>query len=301
MVRRIEEEIARLGQLRQGDPAAAAAPLKKALGDRVNLVAAKAAEVAASLRMAELVPELLRAFHRLFENPVKSDPQCWGKNAVARALKDLEYDTAAPFLRGAAHVQMEPVWGGTADTAGTLRGICLLALPGCSDIGRDEIMRHLVKALTEEDAAVRSDAARAFGGMGGNDSGLVLRLKARVGDTEPAVTGQVLESLLIVERAQAVPFVKELLVAEGGVTAEEAALALGNSKLEAAVDALLEAWAQAAGEGYRETLLRALSLSRDDRAVAFLKELAAEGRESDRAAAKAALALFGGREKQERV
>ncbi len=292
MPRRIEEETAKVGALRRGDPQAAVAPLRKALGDRVNLVAAKAAEVAAELRLTELTPDLLHAFDRLFENAAKSDPQCWGKNAIARALKELDHNLSAPFLRGAVHVQMEPVWGGQQDTAGPLRGICLLALPGCSDIGREEVLRRLVNALTESDPAVRADAARAFGAMGGDESALVLRLKARVGDRESTVTGQALESLLIVERAQVLPFVKEFLNPAGGESAEEAALALGSSRMPAAVDLLLEAWQAATGAEYRESLLRALSISRDDRAVDFLKKLAAEGRDRDAKAAKAALELF---------
>jgi HEAT repeat protein len=187
---------------------------------------------------------------------------------------------------------MEKVWGGSQDTAGPLRGICLLALPGCGDIRREEVMRHLVDALVETDASVRGDAARALAAMGGDESALVLRLKARVGDKEPAVTGQALESLLIVERAAALPFVKGFLSPMGGEAAEEAALALGSSRMAAAVDVLLEAWEGAMGQEYREALLRALSLSRDDRAVEFLRKLAEGGRDHDKAAARAALELF---------
>jgi HEAT repeat protein len=292
MPRRIEDEIAMLTETCRKDPSSAVAPLRKALGDRVNLKVAKAAALAGELRLAELTPDLLRAFDRLFENPAKTDQQCWGKNAIARTLKELDYNESAPFLRGAVHVQMEPAYGGAVDTAGALRGICLLALPGCADIRREEILRHLVNALTEEDPSVRADAARAFGAMGGDESALVLRLKARVGDQEAPVIGQVLESLLVVERARALPFVKEFLNRMGGETAEEAALALGNSRIPAAVDVLLEAWQGAMGEEYREALLRALSLSRDDQAVEFLRKLVAEGRDRDAKAARAALELF---------
>jgi hypothetical protein len=292
VARRIEQEIEQLGELRRAGSEAAPAALRKALSDRVNLMVAKAAEIIADLRLLDLAPDLLRAFDRLFENPAKSDPQCWGKNAIARALKELDYDTAEPFLRGAGHVQMEPVWGGTRDTAGPLRGICLLALPGCSDIERGEIMRRLVNALTESDPMVRGEAARALAAMGGDESALVLRLKARAGDEESAVLGLVLESLLIVERSRALPFVKVFLKPAGGESAEEAALALGNSRIAGSVELLLEAWETATGDAYREALLRALSLSRDDRAVALLRKLAAEGRDSDAKAARAALELF---------
>jgi HEAT repeat protein len=291
--RRIEEEIARISQLRGAGAAASLPHLRKALGDRVNLVVAKAAEIAGELRIGELTPDLLRAFDRLFEGLPKSDPQCWGKNAIARALKEMDYSVSEPFLRGAIHVQMEPVWGGSQDTAGPLRGACLQALPGCQDIRREQVMRHLVEALAEADSAVRADAARALATMGGDESALLLRLKARVGDKEASVTGQVLESLLILERVGGLPFVKGFLNPMGGEAAEEAALALGSSRMSGAVDVLLEAWESAMGEEYREALLRALSISRDERAIAFVQKLASEGRDRDRKSAQAALELFG--------
>ena len=77
--RRIEEQLEALSRLRGASPADAAPALRKALADRVNLVAAKAANIAASLPAPEILPDLLRAFDRLFEDPVKRDPQCWGK------------------------------------------------------------------------------------------------------------------------------------------------------------------------------------------------------------------------------
>src|SRR5579883_210815 len=83
---RVEEEIERLGHL---SPDAAEPALRKALADRVGLVVAKAAKVAAQLELRSLIPDLLHAFDRLFEKPTDRDPQCWGKNAIAKALVDL--------------------------------------------------------------------------------------------------------------------------------------------------------------------------------------------------------------------
>ena len=289
--RRIEEQLEALGRLRGVSPGDAAPALRKALADRVNLVAAKAANIAADLPAPDLLPDLLRAFDRLFEDPVKRDPQCWGKNAIARALKDLGHRESPAFLRGAVHIQMEPVWRGQEDTAGPLRGICLLALPACADLAREQVLRHLVDALTEPSATVRADAARALVEMQGDESALLLRLKARSGDAEPAVTGQVLESLIALERRAALPFVRQFLASSDQV-AEEAALALGSSRQSDAVDVLLEAWPTARGLEYRQALLRALSISRHARAIEFLKHLAAEGRPQDAADARAALALF---------
>ncbi len=289
--RRIEEQLEKLSALRGVPHAEAAVAIRKALADRVNLVVAKAANLAAELNLRDALPELRAAFHRLFEDAVKRDPQCWGKNAVGKALKELEHREAATYLRGAVHIQMEPVWGGQEDTAGPLRGICLLALPACPDIERPQVLRYLVNALTEPAPAVRADAARALTEMQGDDCALLLRLKARAGDTEPAVTGQVLECLLALERSPALPFVQAFLE-PGDQSAEEAALAIGGSRLAAGVPILQGAWKTARGAEFRQAILRALSISRHDSALQFLHALAAEGRPQDVADARAALAIF---------
>ncbi len=161
--------------------------------------------------MRELIPELLAAFDRLFVDPVERDTQCWAKNAIAKALTELDYRESAPFLRGSRHIQMEAVWGGRQDTAQTLRGICLLALASCNDMPRAQILRLLVDAMADEAQTVRVEAVRAVAEMDGEEAALVLRLKARVGDREAPVIGQVFDSLLRLERDAALPLVAEFL------------------------------------------------------------------------------------------
>ena len=58
----------------------------------------------------------------------QSRPQCWAKNALAQTLAAFDYQDKELFLAGMRHVQLEPVWGGSSDTAGPLRGLCALAL-----------------------------------------------------------------------------------------------------------------------------------------------------------------------------
>jgi hypothetical protein len=290
--RNIEAQLEQLSRLREATPAEAAAALRKALADRVNLVVAKAANLAAGLQLRDLAPDLVRAFERLLEEPVKRDPQCWGKNAVSKALTALDHRESPVFLRGARHIQMEPVWNGQEDTAATLRGICLLALVSCGDLRREQVLRHLVNGLTEESAPVRADSARALAQMEGDECALLLRLKARVGDRDASVTGQVLECILALERKAGLPFVSEFLSPLGGEVAEEAALALGASRMEAAVDVLREVWDRAPGREFRAVLLRALSISRQEKAVAFLEDLVKKGRQQDAEDARAALALI---------
>src|SRR5687768_578685 len=121
---KLEERLEEVRHLRTASPADQALPaLRKALRDKANLVVAEAAKVAASLKLTILMPELLAAFDRLFQDPVKTDSKCWGKTAIAKALTDLDYRESSPYLRGARHQQMEPVWGGQEDAAIHLRAM----------------------------------------------------------------------------------------------------------------------------------------------------------------------------------
>jgi hypothetical protein len=290
--RKIQDEIERLAQIcRPGSGSAATAALRKALTDRVNLMVARAAKLAGEMGLKELQPDLLAAFDRLMEKPVERDPQCWGKNAIANALVALEHRESAHFLRGASHIQMEPVWGGEADTAVTLRGICLLALPSCTDLRREEILRCLVDALTAGEHTVRLEAVRAIAQMEGTEAGLLLRFKARVGDDESAVVGQVFDSLVRLEGASALPFLGGFLHSKKEELREEAALALGASRLAAAVSLLREALAGTREAQFRDVLMRALSASRQPEAIEHLLDLYRNGRPADSAAALAALEL----------
>ena len=187
-------------------------PLRKALTDRNHLICSKAAAVAGDLLLLDTIPDLLAAFERFLKDPVKTDPKCWAKIAIVKALKDLAHDDSKVYLRGIAHVQMEPVWGGQVDTAAALRGSCALALVACS-LPRDQILIHLADALADPDMRVRIDAARAIAQLPGQDSILMLRVKAQAGDKEAAVVGQCFLSLIGIEAWSGVPFVTRFLAA----------------------------------------------------------------------------------------
>jgi HEAT repeat protein len=278
---RVEQQLEHLRALRTLSPAdAAVAELRKALRDRVNVIVAKAAGMAGDLRLQALVPYLLEAFARLFDKPRDTDPQCWGKNAIAKALKDLGHAESVTFLRGFRHIQMEPVWGGEEDMAAVLRGTCALALVQCTDITRAETMLHLIDALAEGDPGVRRDATMAVEQMAGHEAVWLLRLKARLGD-KPEVTGQVFESLLRLEGKSSVSFISTFLDAIDEQVAEEAALALGSSRLPGALEALKLAWKKSKNRALSPILLRAISVSRLDDAFEFLLAIVREGRQSD--------------------
>jgi HEAT repeat protein len=289
--RQIEEEVERLNLVREISAPDALAALRTALADRVNLIVAKAAKIAGEMRLHDLLPDLLQAFDRLLEKPVERDPQCWGKTAIAKTLVSLDHRQAAPFLRGIRNMQMEPVWGGKQDTAAALRGTCALALPSCTDLTRGQALRHLVDSLTDRALPVRSDTVRAIAQMGGDEAVLLLRLKARLGDDESEITGQVFDYLFQLEHGEALSFVAEFLQPELGPVAEEAAFALGSSRLAGAVPLLEQTYARQRDSHFRQVLLRALSASRQPPALQFLLNLIRNAREAEALCAVEALAL----------
>jgi hypothetical protein len=289
-VPKVEERLEALTRLREAPPEEALAELRKALVDRVNVVVAKAAKIVAERQFQALIPDLFQAYDRLFDDAVKRDPQCWGKTALAGALKDLGYSESAPFLRGLDHKQMEAVWRGEVDTAENLRGTCLLALVACTDLERGEALRRFVDGLTEKSPSIRLEAARGLGQMAGDEGALVLRLKARVGDESPQVVGQVFDSLLAIEGESGLRFVADFLP-RGDEAAEEAALALGSTRLEAAFEILRRTWGVARDAQFQAVLLRAASVSRLDTAITWLLEIVRTGRKADAEDALEALAL----------
>src|SRR5271165_2102589 len=185
--RSFEDQVAALDSLRQQPAESRAEPLRKALGAKNNFIAAKAADLVREFALADLIPELLAAFDRFLENAEKSDPQCWAKNAISRALAALEYQEPEVFLRGMRHIQMEPVWGGRSDTAGTLRATCALALVQCRRLSEPDLLAHLVDLLADKDKAVRIEVVRAIDQVGSPSAALLLRLRAVLGNDEPEV------------------------------------------------------------------------------------------------------------------
>jgi HEAT repeat protein len=289
---KLEDRLEQLRQLRSAPPSAeVSVALTKALNDRSNLVIAESAKTIAELHLSALIPALLDAFDQLFQDPVKKDSKCWGKTAIAKALIELEYADSHSFIRGARHIQMEPVWGGQEDAAPQLRGTCLLALVQCDDLSRTEIFRHLVDALADPADPVRLEAVRAIAQMNGDEASILLRLKARLGDQRPLVTGQVFDALLSLEREKAIDFVAKQLESTNAEVRDEAALSLGASRMGKCVEVLRSVWGNTNDQEFRSVLLRALSSSRQEAALEFLLDIVRNGMTRDAVAAADALKL----------
>jgi hypothetical protein len=288
-----EKQLEELGALR-AEPGSAAtlAAVRKALRDRNNYLVSKAAALAADLSLSDLISDLLAAFDRFLLDPLKTDPQCWAKTAIAKALKDLGHRDAKVYLRGILHIQLEPGWGGSADSAGTLRGTCALALVDCQ-LDDLEILGYLVYGLADLQKPVRVDAATAIAQLGRMEGSLLLRLKLLLGDGEPEVMGACFSSLQSLTPQDAVPFIGKFLKGLDDEIRLEAAAALAQSREPEAIGILKNFWRERLSRELRGALVAALGGSPLHEAAEFLISIVDE--ESDDLAAGAVAALAASR------
>ena len=87
--------------------------LDRALGDRHYRLVALAAKLAGERLAYDCVPALLRAWPRFLEQPVKRDPNCLAKKAIARALYDLDCDDVDFYLEAVARAMKDILPAGT--------------------------------------------------------------------------------------------------------------------------------------------------------------------------------------------
>ena len=270
--RAFEEQIAALDSLRDAGEEPRLEALRKALGNRNNFIVAKAADLARELNLVEITKDMLQALDRFFDNAEKTDPQCWAKNALSRTLAAFEYQDAQVFLRGMRHIQLEAVWGGRSDTAGTLRSTCALALVQCRSVSETDLLAHLTDLFADKDKAVRVEAAHAIEQVGSPPASLLLRLRATLAADEPEVLGACYAGILRIEGVSAIPWVSRFLIAADDRGAE-AALAIAGTRSPEAFESLRQALKQADDRWWRSVLLSAIALTRQDAASEFLLDL----------------------------
>jgi HEAT repeat protein len=282
--RKLEE----IAALRSAPEEIARERLGKALKDRSGFAVGKAAQVISARRFHDLIPGLVEAFERCLNTPAKTDPQCWAKTAIAKALRDLGHSDSSVFLRGLKHIQHEPGWGGHVDTAGGLRSTCALALVAC-DLDSFNTLLHLTDLLADAEVQVRIDAARAIAQLSAREGALPLRLKALTAQGEPEVVGQCLTSLLSLSPEEYVPFVAGFLAHEDPDLRMEAAAALAASQEPAALVYLKNFWSLQTDPEVKRALLMFLGGSPLPDAAEFL--LAVLEEESGQIAADALKAM----------
>jgi HEAT repeat protein len=237
-------------------------------------VVARAAELAGERLCYALEPALIAAFRRLAALEHPADPGCQAKGAIARALVALDCLDAGVYREGIALRQPEPVWGGTTDTATDVRASCAMGLAASGD---PRALIDLVALLADAEHPARIGAARAIACTAPLAAEAVLRLKVLTGDAEPEVIGECLRGLLEVAPDTAPAFAAACLDDPDPIVAELAALALGESRLDAAVALLRARWEATPFRRPRDRmLLRAAVLARSDAAFDWLLGLVAD-------------------------
>ncbi|HEU4391601.1 MAG TPA: HEAT repeat domain-containing protein [Blastocatellia bacterium] len=296
----IQDQLAGIARLADQPPSPEArSELRKHLSSKVSLVVAKAAEVAAYWADVELVENLLPAFERFMINPSKTDKGCAAKTRILKALLAVECDQEAVFLKGIRHVQMEPGFGGPIDTAAELRALSGL---GLVQMGSREAMIELATLLADKEADARFGAVHALGQTGSDEALPLIRFKVLTGDPEPGVLGECFNALMILSPKRSLSFVAGYVDRAYPDLCEAAALALGESRLPEAFDALKEKWERNFDRDFRRLLLLPIALVRQDTAQEFLLSLVEKAELSVASDAIAALGIYRGDEKvRERI
>ena len=242
--------------------------IQKALEDKHFRIVAKAATLAGERSLHERTADLLSAYARFLHDPVKKDPNCLAKQAIARALVALDCQDVNFFLEGIRYRQLEPVWGGTADTAVDLRCSCAM---GLASSGYWRAIHELTALLNDSESRAREGAVRAISCCHPREAEVLLRFKVLAGDKEPEVIGECFTALLNIAADECLPLVAQFLSGTDETLRDLAALALGESRHPGALQHLRAAWDEVyVPPARRAVLLRAAALHRTEAAFDWL-------------------------------
>lgn len=260
--------------------------LREALNHKHWMPVEHAARLVGQHNLAGLAQELTHVWSRFAASGAKVDPGCRAKESALTALDTLEWFDPEPFILAVRYVQMEPVYGGTTDTAGSVRQRGLFALLRQH---HSQAALYAGELLADPVVDVRVGAADALGQYGGAHGAPLLVHRLSAGD-EPRVLVACASALLDLEGA----FARELLGNWLSQTNEErrevAALALGQDRAEPSSELLIHWLDGLAWDQDIELGMRALALHRSERARQYLIDCIASESRTRAHAAIAALA-----------
>lgn len=194
-----------------------------------------ASELAERMEGRSFFDELLDAYSGLLKKPVKSDPGCDAKTAIVSALSKSGFDNEDFYLEAIKYRQLEPVRGGSSDTAATLRVLAGFAL---TDINRIRAVEPLVELLLDSEKTARAGAARALATCGEEVAKHLLRMKLEFGDPEAEVVGEVCAAYLAMTHEAGLALACRFLRSESMDHRMEAMLAIGESRMIEALEPL---------------------------------------------------------------
>lgn len=240
---------------------AAIATLQQVLRSKFSIAVAQAAKLVGSSELYALQPDLVSAFERFMQKPAETDPGSKAKECIAETLYQLEFSDERLFLHGLHHIQMEATWGKKVDTAAGLRGICAL---GLVRMNYPDVMVELADLLADADPIARVNAAKAIAYTENREGIPLLRLKVHVGDDHPQVLSECFVGLLKLDPERSLSFASQFLENCPDAFQEAAALALGESRLEAALPVLQQFWERSQQPELRRVGLMAIAMLRHE-------------------------------------
>ena len=294
----IETALNRLGELRTAASDLAIKELRSYLGNRSNLVVAKAAKIAGELRLSALILDLVAAFDRFMKNPQQTDKRCAAITEIMAALYEMDYREPEIYLRGLTHVQKEASFGPPVDTAAALRGMSAQALVRTSYASA---LTEVVQLLVDPEPTARLGAIRALAANGGDAGVLLLRLKVLTGDAEPEVLGECFAGLLVAAPEQSLSFVADYVDDDDEAISGMAIWALGESRSRPAFEVLKEKWERTIDRSSRQVLLAALAAMRLEESIEFLRFLLETANSRTACDVVIALAIYKGNESTRRA
>ncbi len=289
----IETALNRMGELRTAAPEIAAQELRTYMGNRSNLVVAKAAKIAGELRLPVLIPDLAAAFDRFMKNPQQTDKRCAAITEIVGALYEMDYREPEIYLKGLRHIQKEASFGPPVDTAAALRG---MSAQGLVRTSYANALTDVVQLLVDPEAPARLGAIRALAANGGDAGVLLLRLKVLTGDAEPEVLGECFAGLLGAAPEQSLSFVAGYVDDDDEAIAGMSIWALGESRLRPAFEVLKEKWERTVDRSSRQVLLAALAAMRLEESIEFLRSLLETANSRTACDVVVALAIYKGNE-----
>ncbi len=210
--------------------------LQRALEHKSWLVAATAAQIVGERQLSGHEERLIRVWERFSAGGAK-DPGCRAKEAALTALDQLEGFDPDPFIEGVHCHQLEPVMGGRVDTAGGVRQRAVYAL---LRMVHSDALLHAAVALADADPHVRAGVARGLGHYAGRAGAPLLLFLLEAGDDDAVVIADGMMALLAAAPDFGLSFAVRWLTDGERQRREAAALALGQSEREDAVQRLVD-------------------------------------------------------------
>lgn len=285
MARRSDRLQAQLEALAAADPATEAgqAELAEALASASCHRVARAARIVGEASLDALLPALIDALPRLYRDAVRRDPGCGVKAEIVEALVQCRYPHPEPFLQGICWRQLEPSWGPPVDTATSLRARSAM---GLVSISWPRTPVHLADLLHDPEVPCRAAAARGLAAWGDPVlAAALVHLRLGCGEREGEVISECLDALLELDAEAHLPWILGHLEGEDALLAECAALSLGASRRDEALQPLRRFVASRALASERRVGIVAVGLLRSSASIELLLGWLEQGGPSDAEAA----------------